>query len=126
MVDTVSEIFDGAHFVIVSSEQYLQENNTSHEQFCTSEIVSYVIYEKRGLVVQLMPQLLAKHFSSSLDKSTSKSKFCCRVLLLLRPLLVGNVFLVTRSHVVEKAGHYYALRMLSTITTVYPSFLSLI
>ena len=40
MVDTVSEIFDGAHFVIVSSEQYLQENNTSHEEFCTSDLVS--------------------------------------------------------------------------------------
>ena len=50
---------------------------------------------------------------------------------LIRPLLVGNVFLVTRPHVVEKAAlfghycHYYALRMLSTITTVYPSILSL-
>ena len=47
----------------------------------------------------------------------------------IRPLLVGNVFLVTRPHVVEKAAlfghycHYYALRMLSAITTVYPSIL---
>ena len=62
------------------------------------------------------------------DPDASRVTHVSRVNI-IRPVLVVNVFLVTRPHAILEAacfGHYLALRMLSSITTINVTILSVV